>query len=138
MQIRIGIHTGLVVFGTVGGNLRMDPTAIGDAANVAARLQASAEPGTILISEETCRLAEGYVQRRAAGLLALKGKDELIAAYRLLGVSHRRLPRRPGGGAAVCRSHERDRPLDNLVRAAEGAAAESSASSASRASANRG
>jgi class 3 adenylate cyclase/tetratricopeptide (TPR) repeat protein len=88
LQIRIGIHTGLVVFGSVGGNLRMDPTAIGDAANIAARLHTSAEPGTILISEETCRLAEGYAQVEPAGLLTLKGKDEPIAAYRLLGVSH--------------------------------------------------
>lgn len=88
LQMRIGIHTGLVVFGSVGGNLRMDPTAIGDAANIAARLQTSAEPGTILISEETSRLAQGYAQVEPVGLLTLKGKDEPIAAFRLLGVSH--------------------------------------------------
>jgi tetratricopeptide (TPR) repeat protein len=87
--MRIGIHTGLVVFGSVGGNLRMDPTAIGDAANVAARLQTSAEVGTILISEETSRLAQGYAQVEPVGLLTLKGKAEPFAAYRLLGVSHR-------------------------------------------------
>ena len=89
LEMRIGIHTGLVVFGSVGGNLRMDPTAIGDAANVAARLHTSAEPGTILISGETCHLAQGFAQVERVGLLTLKGKDEPIAAYRLLGVSHR-------------------------------------------------
>jgi len=89
LRMRIGIHTGLVVFGSVGGNLRMDPTAIGDAANIAARLQTSAEAGTILISEETSRLAQGYARVEPVGLLTLKGKDEPFAAYRLLGVSHR-------------------------------------------------
>src|SRR4029077_1718606 len=50
LSVHMGIHTGLVVFGPVSGNLRMDATAIGDTANVAARLQEAAEPGTILLS----------------------------------------------------------------------------------------
>ena len=88
----MGIHTGLVVFGSVGGNLRMEPTAIGDAANIAARLQGAAEPGTIIISEETRQLARGYVRTESVGPLTLKGKSEPMAAYRLLGVSHRFVP----------------------------------------------
>src|SRR5207253_1844573 len=88
----MGIHTGLVVFGSVGGNLRMEPTAIGDAANIAARLQGAAEPGTIIISEETRQLARGYVRTEPVGPLTLKGKSEPMAAYRLLGVSHRFVP----------------------------------------------
>ncbi len=99
LEMRIGIHTGLVVFGSVGGNLRMDPTAIGDAANVAARLQTAAEPGTILISEETRRLAQGYAQVEPVGLLTLKGKAEPMAAYRLLGVSHRMVSEGAPGAA---------------------------------------
>jgi class 3 adenylate cyclase/tetratricopeptide (TPR) repeat protein len=91
-QMRMGIHTGLVVFGSVGGNLRMDPTAIGDAANIAARLQGAADPGTILISEETRQLARGYVRIEPIGPLTLKGKGEPIAASRLLGVSQRLVP----------------------------------------------
>ena len=89
LEIRIGIHTGLVVFGPVGGNLRMDPTAIGDAANVAARLQTAAEPGTILISEETYRLVQDYVQVGRREPLTLKGKRAPVQAYRLLGLSDR-------------------------------------------------
>ena len=80
------------MFGSVGGNLHMDPTAIGDAANIAARLQGAADPGTILISEETRQLARGYVRVEPVGPLTLKGKSEPISAYRLLGVSHRFLP----------------------------------------------
>jgi class 3 adenylate cyclase/tetratricopeptide (TPR) repeat protein len=89
LEIRIGIHTGLVVFGPVGGNLRMDPTAIGDAANVAARLQTAAEPGTILISEETYRLVQAYAYVERCGPLSLKGKRAPVVAYRLLDFSHR-------------------------------------------------
>ena len=91
-RIHMGIHTGLVVFGSVGGNLRMDPTAIGDAANIAARLQGAADPGMILISEETRQLARGYVRIEPVGPLTLKGKSEPIAASRLLGVSQRLVP----------------------------------------------
>src|SRR5438105_771027 len=74
LQVHMGIHTGLVVFGSVGDNLRMDPTAIGDAANIAARLQGAAEPGTIVISEETRELARGYARTEPIGALTLKGK----------------------------------------------------------------
>jgi class 3 adenylate cyclase/tetratricopeptide (TPR) repeat protein len=120
LRMRIGIHTGLVVFGSVAGNLRMDPTAIGDAANVAARLEAAAEPGTILISEETYRLAHGYARVEPVGSLTLKGKSEPIAGYRLLGVSHHSVlsetsaPARP----LVDRTNEMG-VLINLVRPAE-------------------
>jgi class 3 adenylate cyclase/tetratricopeptide (TPR) repeat protein len=88
LRLHMGVHTGLVVFGPVGGHLRMDPTVIGDAANIAARLQQAADPGTILISEEMRLLARGYVQTEPAGPLTLKGKTEPIMAHRLIGVSH--------------------------------------------------
>jgi len=90
LPVRIGIHTGSVVFGPVAGELVMSPTVIGDTANVAARLQQAAEPVTILLSEETRRLAQDYARVETVGPLALKGKAEPASAYRLLSVSHRR------------------------------------------------
>jgi len=90
LPVRMGINTGPVVFGPVSGKLRMDSTAIGDTANVAARLQEAAEPGTILLSETTRRLAQGFARVEPVGPLTLKGKDEPVWAYLLLGVSHRR------------------------------------------------
>jgi hypothetical protein len=75
----------------------MDATAIGDAANVAARLQQAAEPGTILLSEATRGLAQGFARLEPVGPLPLKGKDEPIGAYRLLSVSHRRTGLRESG-----------------------------------------
>jgi class 3 adenylate cyclase len=90
LSLRIGVHTGPVVFGPVADNLPMENTVIGDTANVAARLQQAAEPGTVLISEATRLLARGYAHVEPVGPLMLKGKAEPIRAYRLLGVSHRR------------------------------------------------
>src|SRR5205814_106915 len=59
-RLRLGVNTGLVVVGRIGDNLRMDYTAQGDTTNLAARLQALAEPGTILASDATYRLTQGY------------------------------------------------------------------------------
>ena len=116
--VRIGIHTGLVVFGLVGAALRMDPTAIGDAANIAARLQGAAEPGTIVISEATERLARGYARVEPVGPFNLKGKAGPIAAYRLLG--HRSAAphstRRPPPGRRLCRPRQRTRRFDRACR----------------------
>jgi class 3 adenylate cyclase/tetratricopeptide (TPR) repeat protein len=90
LPVRMGIHSGPVIFGSIGARLPMDHTVIGDTANVAARLQQAAEPGTILLSEATYLLAQGFARVEPVGPLTLKGKAEPIRAYRLLGVSHRR------------------------------------------------
>jgi len=90
LTVRVGIHTGPVVFGPITENLPMDYTVIGDTANVAARLEQAAEPGTILVSEATRLLAQDYARVEPVGPLILKGKAEPIPAFRLLGVSHRR------------------------------------------------
>jgi class 3 adenylate cyclase len=90
VTVRIGIHSGPVVFGPIGDKASLDYTAIGDTANIAARLQQAAEPGTILVSEMTRLLAYGYARLDPVGPLALKGKGEPISAYRLVGVARRR------------------------------------------------
>ena len=97
VTVHMGLHTGLVVFGSVSADLRMDATAIGDTANIAARLQQAAEPGTILLSETTGRLAQGFARLESVGPHTRKGKAEPIVAYRLLGVSHRRSGLREAG-----------------------------------------
>jgi class 3 adenylate cyclase/tetratricopeptide (TPR) repeat protein len=86
VQIRIGVHTGPVVFGAIGVSFRLD-TAIGDTANLAARLQQAAEPGTILVSEAVPALARAYARFAPVGPLQLKGKAEPVPAFRLIGVS---------------------------------------------------
>ena len=62
LAVRIGIHTGPVIFGPIAEKLPMEYTVIGDTANVAARLEQAAEPGTILVSEAVRLAAEDYAQ----------------------------------------------------------------------------
>jgi class 3 adenylate cyclase/tetratricopeptide (TPR) repeat protein len=83
-QVRQGINTGPVVVGSIGSDLRMDYTAVGDTTNVAARLQQAANPGHIVISEVTYRMVSGYFHTRPLGEIPLKGKAEPIRAWEVV------------------------------------------------------
>jgi class 3 adenylate cyclase/tetratricopeptide (TPR) repeat protein len=83
-QLRMSINSGPVVFGEVTEGEIASVTAHGDIVNLGSRLLAAAEPGTILIGEETQRLVEGMVQSRFAGVFQFKGKAEPQRAHRLL------------------------------------------------------
>jgi class 3 adenylate cyclase len=88
LQIRIGIHTGLVVVGDMGGGGFRDPMAIvGETPNIAARLQGIAEPDTVIISAATYRLMQGSFECRDLGPQKLKGVSSPIPAYRILSES---------------------------------------------------
>lgn len=84
-RMRIGIHTGPVVVGKIGDNLRMDYTAVGDTTNLASRLQDAAAPGSVYISKATEQLVHGLVETRDAGIFELKGKSVPAHAYEVLG-----------------------------------------------------
>ena len=90
LNVRMGLNTGPVVVGSIGDNLRMDYTAIGDTTNLAARLQQNADPGIVLVSDSVARLVRGYVTLEAIPPLTVKGKDEPILAHRLLAAGTRR------------------------------------------------
>ncbi|MDH3306737.1 MAG: AAA family ATPase [Acidimicrobiia bacterium] len=79
LDVRVGLNTGMVVVGTVGSDARMEYTAIGDPVNVAQRVEASADPGTVFVSEATRRLIEPYFIVRDAGTFELKGKPQPAA-----------------------------------------------------------
>jgi len=85
LAVRIGIHTGLAVTGAVGSGAHREMLAVGETPNVAARLQALAEPDTLLLSEATHRLVEGFFDCRAHGSRALKGVAQPLALYSVLG-----------------------------------------------------
>src|SRR5437879_3824022 len=85
IRLRIGLNTGLVVVGRIGDDLRMDYTAVGDATNLAARMQALAEPGAILVTEATHRLIAGYVQSEALGPMPVEGHAGPGDVFRITG-----------------------------------------------------
>ena len=87
LQVRIGVHTGPVVVGTVGSDLKMDYTAIGDTTNLAQRLQSVADPGMVLISDATHRLVRGFFEVLPARRFEVKGKREPVVAHEVRGLS---------------------------------------------------
>ncbi len=83
-RVRIGLNSGLVVVDTIGDDLRMDYTAIGDTANLASRMESMARPGAILVSGHTHRLTRDFFEFEALGKLVIKGKEAPQEAYELL------------------------------------------------------
>ncbi len=87
LGVRLGIHTGLVVVGEIGGGDRQEQLALGDTPNVAARLQGLATPNSVLISAATHRLVQGYFTVEPLGPQTLKGVAAPVQVYRILGAS---------------------------------------------------
>jgi class 3 adenylate cyclase/predicted ATPase len=83
LALRLGIHTGLVVVGEMGGAQRQEQLALGETPNIAARLQGLAAPNTLVISEATHRLVQGYFDCQALRAQTLRGVAEPIAVYRV-------------------------------------------------------
>ena len=80
-QVRIGIHTGLVVVGEIGTSEKRELLALGETPNIAARVQGLAEPNTVIISAATQRLVEGQFESQPFGSHMLKGIETPIAVY---------------------------------------------------------
>jgi class 3 adenylate cyclase/predicted ATPase len=84
LAVRLGIHTGLVVVGEMGGQGRQEQLALGEVPNVASRLQGLAKSNTIIISTDTYRLIQGYFECQDLGVQTLRGVAEPITVYRAL------------------------------------------------------
>jgi class 3 adenylate cyclase/tetratricopeptide (TPR) repeat protein len=84
-NLRVGINTGVVVVGEMGTALAGEYTAMGDAVNLAARMEQTAQPGTIQITEETYRLVSPWIEVESLGNLEAKGKSDLVPAYCVIG-----------------------------------------------------
>jgi class 3 adenylate cyclase len=84
LGVRLGIHTGLVVVGDVGGGPRQEQLALGETPNLAARLQGIAAPNTLVISAATFQLLGGFFACQPLGTPLLKGQAQPLAVYRVL------------------------------------------------------
>ncbi len=123
--IRAGISTGQVFVGQVGTDAAHEFTAMGDAVNVAARMQAAARPGTVLITASTHRFVANVFETVDLGPLELKGKSEPVKAYEVAGIRSERASLR-GLGATRSPMVGRDEQLAAMesvfavVRAGQG------------------
>jgi class 3 adenylate cyclase len=107
--VRVGINTGPVVVGDVGSNLAYEYTAMGDAVNLAARMQAAAKPMTVLITENTHRLMGNSFEFIDLGLISIRGKSEPVHVFELGAPTNKVLRLRSSSGIGstlVGREHE--------------------------------
>src|SRR5262249_1606365 len=86
IHIRVGVNSGEVVVRSIGSDLRMDYTAVGQTTHLAARMEQAAMPGSILVTGDTLNPSEGYVQVRSLGPIPVKGLTEPVEAYEITGV----------------------------------------------------
>ena len=101
VKIRVGLNSGEVVVRSIGSDLHMDYTAVGQTTHLAARMEQIAGPETIAVAPATIALAEGFVQVRSLGPTSIKGLAAPLELHELLGMSGlRSRPVRPPG---LCR-----------------------------------
>jgi class 3 adenylate cyclase len=83
-KMRVGLNSGPVIVGAIGDDLRMDYTAVGDTTNLASRIESLAEPGAILVSKKTYKIAKDFFEFEPMGKVQVKGKDEPQKTYQLI------------------------------------------------------
>ena len=117
VHIRVGLNSGEVVVRSIGSDLHMDYTAIGQTTHLAARMEQMAMPGTILIPSETLALIEGYVLTRPLGPRPVKGLDAPLEVYELTGASPIRSRLHAAAARGLTRFVGRDPELQQLALA---------------------
>jgi class 3 adenylate cyclase len=119
VQIRVGLNAGEVVVRAIGSDLHMDYTAVGQTTHLAARLEQLARPGTSLLTADTLRLVEGYVEVTPLGPVPVKGLQEPIEVYELLRAGLVRSRLQAAAARGLTRFVGRDPELDQLRQAWE-------------------
>jgi predicted ATPase/class 3 adenylate cyclase len=116
IQIRVGLNSGEVVVRSIGSDLRMDYTAVGQTTHLAARMEQLAAPGTTLLAPDTLQLAEGYVQAKPLGLAQVKGLGEPVEVYELVGAGMARSRLQAAAARGLTKFVGRDAELETLRR----------------------
>jgi class 3 adenylate cyclase/tetratricopeptide (TPR) repeat protein len=119
VQIRVGLNSGDVLVRAIGSDLRMDYTAVGQTTHLAARMEQLALPGTIRMTAETLRLAEGFVQVKPLGPIPVKGLAEPVEAFELAGAAAVRTRLQASRARGFTRFVGRDMELEQIRQAAE-------------------
>ena len=119
IQIRVGLNAGEVVVRSIGSDLHMDYTAVGQTTHLAARLEQMAMAGSILISAGALRLVEGYVLVRPLGAVPVKGMTEPVEIYEMTGAGVARTRLQAAAARGLSRFVGRHAELDGLRGALE-------------------
>jgi class 3 adenylate cyclase len=122
-RLRVGLDTGRVVVGLIGDRVRMDYTAMGNTAHVAARMEALAEPGSILVTEATWHAVAGDIDGERIGPVAVRGQRRPITVYRVIGRKRARNRLGRGRGTRLTKFIGRYRELEMLQQRLADAAA---------------
>ena len=122
VQVRVGLNSGEVVVRAIGSDLRMDYSAVGQTTHLAARMEQLADPGRALLTVDTLRLAEGFVEVRPLGPVPVRGLDTPVEVYELVGAGPVRSRLQAAAARGLTRLIGRERELE-LMRLALGQAA---------------
>ena len=117
--IRVGLNSGEVVVRSIGSDLHMDYSAVGQTTHLAGRMEQISRPGSILLTLETFRLAEGYIHVKALGAVPVKGLGALVEVYELIGVGPARSRLQAAASRGLTRFVGRHDELSHLGQALE-------------------
>ena len=123
VQIRVGLNSGEVVVRSIGSDLHMDYTAVGQTTHLAARMEQLARPGTTLVTGQTLRLAEGYVEVTPLGPVPVKGMAEPVEVYEIVRAGPVRSRLQAAAARGLTPFIGREAELDNLRQALDRARA---------------
>ena len=123
VRIRVGLNSGEVVVRSIGSDLHMDYTAVGQTTHLAARMEQMADPGAILLTPDTLHLAEGFVQVQSLGIVAVKGLTTPAEIFELTGASPSRSRLQAAAVRGLTTFVGRDTEMDTLFTALDRAKA---------------
>jgi class 3 adenylate cyclase/tetratricopeptide (TPR) repeat protein len=123
IQIRVGLNSGDVVVRSIGSDLRMDYTAVGQTTHLAARMEQLAMPGSILITPATLALAEGYLVVKSLGPRPIRGLPGPLEVYEIVGAATVRSRFQAAASRGLTRFIGRQTELDQLHQALDQAGA---------------